>query len=266
MISGTLIKRVISEHKKGIFGWTLGIVALVAIQLGVYPTIRSSASDWSSLTDEFPDAIKEIFRMQDYASERGYLSTELLSFTVPFIVMGFGCTWGARVATEEEDTGTADIVLSLPLSRRHYIVSRILAAIYVMVGLMTAFSAAVLIGTRMLGFSIPISQYLSASFSLLSIGVLMMSVAVCVGSFTGKRTMALGLSMALAIALFVFYSLAPLVSFIDATTPFNPMQWTIGSQPLFNGTSLGYTASVVVTTVPLLLASVVFFERRDIAG
>lgn len=266
MISGTLIKRVISEHKKGIVGWTLGIVALVAIQLGVYPTIRSSASDWSSLTDEFPDAIKEIFRMQDYASERGYLSTELLSFTVPFIVMGFGCTWGARVATEEEDTGTADIVLSLPLSRRHYIVSRILAAIYVMVGLMTAFSAAVLIGTRMLGFSIPISQYLSASFSLLSIGVLMMSVAVCVGSFTGKRTMALGLSMALAIALFVFYSLAPLVSFIDATTPFNPMQWTIGSQPLFNGTSLGYTASVVVTTVPLFLASVVFFERRDIAG
>lgn len=266
MISTTLIKRVISEHKRGIFGWTLGIVTLVVIQLGVYPTIRSSASDWSSLTDEFPDAIKKIFRMQDYASERGYLSTELLSFTVPFIVMGFGCTWGARVATEEEDMGTADIVLSLPLSRRHYIVSRILAAVYAVVGLMTAFSASVLIGTRMLGFSIPISQYLSAFFSLFSSGILMMSVAVCVGSFTGKRTMALGLSMALAIALFVFYSLAPLVSFIDATTPFNPMQWTIGSQPLFNGTSVGYSVSVLATVLPLLFASVVFFERRDIAG
>lgn len=94
----------------------------------------------------------------------------------------------------------------------------------------------------------------------------MMSVAICVGSFTGKRTMALGLSMALAVALFVFYSLAPLVSFIDATTPFNPMQWTIGSQPLFNGTSLGYTALVIATTVPLVMASVFFFEHRDIAG
>ena len=78
--------------------------------------------------------------------------------------------------------------------------------------------------------------------------------------------MALGLSMALAIALFVFYSLAPLVSSIDATTPFNPMQWTIGSQPLFNGTSVGYTVSVFATVLPLLFASVVFFERRDIAG
>lgn len=266
MISRTLITRVLAEHKRGIFGWTLGIVVLVAIQLGVYPTIRSSASDWSALTDEFPDAIKEIFRLQDYASERGYLTTELLSFTVPFIVMGFGCTWGARVATEEEDMRTADIVLSLPLSRRHYIVSRIVAATYSVVGLMIAFSVSVVVGTRLLGFSIPIRQYLSASFSLLSIGLLMMSVAICVGSLTGKRTMALGLSMALAIALFVVYSLSPLVSFLDATTPFNPMQWTIGSQPLFNGTSVGYTAAIIATTLPLLFSSVLFFERRDISG
>ena len=266
MISKTLMRRVLVEHKRGIFGWTLGIVALVAIQLGVYPTIRSSASDWSALTDEFPDAIKEIFRLQDYASERGYLSAELLSFTVPFIVMGFGCTWGARVATEEEDMGTADIVMSLPLSRREYIVSRIAAAVSSVVGLMIAFSISVLIGTRLLGFSIPIGQYLSASFSLFSIGILLMAVAVCVGAITGKRTMALGLSMALAVALFVLYSLAPLVSFLDSTVSFNPMQWTIGSQPLFNGTSIGYSLAVFATTLPLLIASVVFFERRDISG
>jgi ABC-2 type transport system permease protein len=266
MISGTLIRRVLIEHRRGIFGWTCGIVALVAIQIGVYPTIRSSASDWSALTDQFPDAIKEIFRLQDYASERGYLSAELLSFTVPFIVMGFGCTWGARVATEEEDMGTADIVLSLPLSRRDYIVSRIVAAVYSLLGIMTAFSVSVLIGTRLLGFSIPMSQYLSAFFSLFSIGLLMMAVAVCVGSLTGKRTMALGLSMALAIALFVVYSLAPLVSFLDATVAFNPMQWTIGSQPLFNGTSIGYSLAVFAVTLPLLYLSIVLFERRDIAG
>lgn len=266
MISRALMRRVLTEHRRGIFGWTLGIVAIVAIQLGVYPTIRSSASDWSALTNEFPDAIKEIFRLQDYASERGYLSTELLSFTVPFIVMGLGCTWGARVATEEEDMGTADLIFSLPISRRSYLASRISTAIIVLVGVMSVFSLSVLVGTRVLGFSIPIHQYFAASLSLFCLGFLMMSVAICIGAYTGKRTMALGLSMALAIALFVFYSLAPLVSFIDSISSANPMQWTIGAQPLFNGISLGYTASVFSVAIPLIVLSLVLFERRDIAG
>ena len=266
MISFPLMKRVLIEHRRGISGWTLGIVALVTIQLAVYPTIRSSAGDWTSLTDAFPDAFKEIFRLQDYASERGYLSTELLSFTVPFIVMGLGCTWGARVATEEEDAGTADIVLSLPISRYNYIVTRIVAALVVMIVVMTVFFLSVLIGTRLLNFSIPIHQYFAASLSLFSLGVLMMSAAVCVGSVTGKRTMALGLSMAFAIALFVFYSLAPLVSIFDTVNPYNPMQWTLGAQPLFEGVSVGYTVNVYAGTSPILFIATILFDRRDISG
>lgn len=266
MISLPLMKRVLVEHRRGIFGWAFGLVALVAVQLGVYPTIRSSATDWTSLTDAFPDAFKEIFRLQDYASERGYLSTELLSFTVPFIVIGLGCTWGARVATEEEDAGTADIVLSLPVSRYSYILTRIATALLVMVGVMSIFLVSVLVGTRLLDFSIPINQYLAVTLSLFSLGVLMMSVAICVGALRGKRTMALGVSMALAIALFVFFSLAPLVSAIDTVNPFNPMQWTIGAQPLFEGVSFGYTASVYAITCPILFVAVILFNRRDISG
>lgn len=266
MFSPALILRVLREHRRGIIGWTLGIIALVCIQLGVYPTIRSSATDWSKLTDQFPDAIKKIFRMDDYASERGYLTTELLSFTLPFIVMGLGCTWGARLATEDEDMGTADIILSLPISRTRYITSRLISAFSVMVFSVSCFLITLLIGSRMLGLSIPISQYLSASFSLLSIGVLMMAIASAIGALSGKRTTALGVAMAIAIALFVLYSLGPLVKAIDKTTRFNPMQWTIGSRPLFVGTSLGYTACVMSLTVPFIVATYYFFRRRDIVG
>lgn len=266
MPNPTLIRRVLREHRRGIFGWTLGIVALVMIQLAVYPTIRSSAADWTQLTDQFPDAIKKIFRMDDYASERGYLTTELLSFTLPFIVMGLGCTWGARVATEDEDSGTADIMLALPLSRSEYISSRLIAASFVLLFAVICFFATLVIGTRILGLSIPINQYISATFSLFCIGGLMLIIAASIGAVTGKRTTALGISMAIAIALFVLYSLGPLVNIIDKTTKINPMQWTIGSRPLFDGTSVGYTACVVGLSLPFLLATYFYFNRRDISG
>jgi ABC-2 type transport system permease protein len=266
MVCWPIVRRTLRSHRRGIFGWTLGILALVIIQLAVYPTIRSSATDWSSLTDQFPDAFKKMFRMEDYASERGYLSTELLSFTLPFIVIGLGCTWGARLVTEEEELATADIMLSLPISRTTYITSRFIAAATVMVFALTVFTVALLIGTRWLGMSIPVHQYVSAAFSLLCIGLLMMTLAAALGAWIGKRSGALGISMATAIALFVLYSLGPLVDFLDKLIPYNPMQWTIGSAPLFDGTSLGYTVAIVAVIAPCVAATYVLFDRRDIVG
>ena len=266
MVCWPIVLRTLRSHRRGIFGWTLGILALVIIQLAVYPTIRSSATDWSSLTDQFPDAFKKMFRMEDYASERGYLSTELLSFTLPFIVIGLGCTWGALLVTVEEELATADIMLSLPISRTTYITSRFIAAATVMVFALTVFTVALLIGTRWLGMSIPVHQYVSAAFSLLCIGLLMMTLAAALGAWIGKRSGALGISMATAIALFVLYSLGPLVDFLDKLIPYNPMQWTIGSAPLFDGTSLGYTVAIVAVIAPCVAATYVLFDRRDIAG
>lgn len=266
MSVSTLIFRVLHQHRRGILGWTLGIVAIVAVQLGVYPTIRSSAGDWTKLTESFPDAIKQIFRIEDYTSERGYLSAELLSFTVPFIVMGFGCSWGARVGTEEEEMGTSDLILSLPISRRHYLVSRITASVLALGVLLSLFALALVIGSRILNFSIPLHLYASAALSLYLIGLLMMSIAIFIGAWKGKRTIALGLSMAFAIAAFVLYSLGPLVPFIDATMPYNPMQWTIGSQPLFDGTNPWSTLWAGGISFLFLVAAVDLFERRDLAG
>lgn len=266
MIASPLILRVLHHHRRGIFGWTLGIIAIVAVQLGVYPTVRSSASDWAALTESFPDAIKQIFRMEDYTSERGYLSAELMSFTVPFIVMGFGCSWGARVGTEEEEMGTSDLILSLPMSRREYLVSRIVASIIALGVLLGLFAVALVIGSRILEFSIPLHSYASAALSLFLIGFLMMSIAIFIGAWKGKRTIALGLSMAFAIAAFVLYSLGPLVSFIDATMPYNPMQWTIGSQPLSDGTSPWNTLWAGGSGLLFLIAAGLVFERRDLIG
>ncbi len=56
------------------------------------------------------------------------------------------------------------------------------------------------------------------------------------------------------------------VDFLDKTTPYNPMQWTIGSAPLFDGTSLGYTVAIVMLITPCVVATYGLFDRSDIAG
>jgi len=104
-----------------IVGWTAGVVGFVTVQMTVqmtvHPTIRSSSDDWESLTDTFPEPIREMLRMEDYTTPAGYIATELLSFLVPFVVMTLGASWGARSSTDEEEGGTADVLLTLAVSR-----------------------------------------------------------------------------------------------------------------------------------------------------
>lgn len=266
MFHKPLYKKSLRDHARGIIGWTSGIVAIVVIQLSVYPTVRDSSAGWSKVTDSFPEAFKEIFRMTDYTSEAGYLSTELLSFVVPFIFIGMGCSWGARIATEDEEKGAADIALGLPISRSSYLVTRMMSALTVLLIAGTAFFTSLSVGARMLEMSISLSRFAIASLCLTLLATLMLGIASSLGALSGRRSLALGVSMSVAIAAFIAYSLAPLVDFLDPATTFNPMQWTIGTQPLTQGLDVGYTVAIIVVSAAFFGSSFRFFERRDIAG
>lgn len=264
MILGPLLWKSLTDKVRSIASWTLGVIAIVTVQLSVYPTIRDSATEMGNIADAFPEAFQKIFRMQDYTSEVGYLNTELFSAVLPLIFLGVGMTWGARLTTEEEDEGTADLLFTLPISRFQYTLTRFLAAVIVLLIVGSALLVTLLIGARILDFSVAISTFATGAWVLFVLGLLFGSGAAFLGALTGRRAFALGTTVTLAIGFFVLYSLAPLVDVIDATMPFNPLQWTIGTQPLLEGFDWGYSLITIGLTAAFVAATFVLFERRDI--
>lgn len=259
-----LLFKSLTDHVRGIAAWALGVVAIIAVQLAVYPSIRDSQSEIGDIADAFPEAFQKMFRMQDYTSEIGYLSTELFTATLPLIFIAIAVTWGARCTTEEEDAKTADIFFSLPITRTSYTATRFAAIGTVLMIVSTALLVSLLIGTSILDFTIPLDRFLAGVWVLLTLGAVFASLAAAIGAITGRRGVALGITVTLAIGFFVLYSLAPLVESIDATTPFNPLQWTIGSQPLLDGFDLGYSIVTVVVTAVFVALTFLGFARRDI--
>lgn len=264
MFHSALFRKSLRDHIRGIIGWAVGVAGIIAIQMSVYPTVRSSAKDWSTLTDTFPEVFKKIFRMSDYTSETGYLATELLSFVIPFIFVGLGSSWGARITSEEEEGGTADILMSLPVTRRSIVFTRLCAASLVVASISVLMALSLAIGGRLLNLSIALRFYVATAVVLFLLGWMSMAIASAVGTFTGKRGVALGASLSIALLTFVLYSLAPLVGFLDDINPGNPFQWTIGSTPLSSGMSAGYSCLALFVTAIGVTATFVLFERRDI--
>ena len=259
-----LLTKTLRDHARGIAGWTAGIVTLIIVQLSVYPTVRDATSGVANFADAFPEAFKKIFRMEDYGSAIGYLSTELFSATLPLIFIAVGVTWGARVATDEIEAGTADILLSLPISRRRFLVTRILAETLVILFLSALLGTTLLIGTPIVDMSVATTRVIAAAWSTGLTGLVFGSIGVLVGALSGRRSMSLGVSLAVAIAAFVVYSLAPLVGFMEDINPFNPMQWTVRTKSLKRGLDVGYGITSLTFIAVMMSAAVVVFERRDI--
>ena len=261
-----LVVKSLRDHLRSIIGWCTGILLLIVVQLSVYPSIRDTQTDWAKLAESFPEALRKIFRMDDYTTAAGYLSTELMSFTVPFIFIALGAAWGARIATEDQENGTADLVLSLPISRAEYVASRFVAALTVMVAASATFVTSLLIGARLVDMDVAVSRFVAGGIVLLGLGTLMMTVAAAVGAATGRRGASFGITMSVGVALFVQYSLGALVEFVDRFTAYNPMQWAIGSDPFRGGLDRGYLGLTVALMVPFAWATFRSFSRRDIAG
>jgi ABC-2 type transport system permease protein len=259
-----LLRKTLRDHTRGIVGWVSGIVALIAVQLSVYPTVRDTTSRVTDFADAFPEAFKKIFRMEEYGTAIGYLSTELFSATLPLIFIAVGVTWGARVATDEIEAGTADILLSLPISRRRFIATRIATETIVLALLGLVLWLALVIGTPIVDMSVPVARLAAAAWTTVLTGLSFGSVGIFVGAWSGRRSMGLGISLTVAIAAFVVYSLAPLVGFMDDINPFNPMQWTVGAESLKNGLAVGYSLIAITFAVVLMSAAVFVFDRRDI--
>lgn len=260
----TLLLRVLRDRRKGLIGWVTGILALVALQISVYPTIRNSQQGWSELTQQFPDALQQILRMTDYTSPTGYLSTELFSFTLPLIFVSIGATWGSRAAAEEEETGTADLLLSLPVSRNAVLGTRVTGVLLTLALMATVVVAALTAGTRAVDMQVPTVRIIQGAVALLLLSSVFGSLATAIGCITGRRGTSLAVSLTAGLAFFVLYSLAPLVHAMDNMLWANPFQWTLGAQPLVRGLPARYCLAAGMTSAALLLVARAAFVRRDI--
>lgn len=252
------------DHWRAIAGWAAGLAALSAMQLAVYPSVRESSAGMSQLIDSFPSALKTMFRMTDYTSGPGYLGAEMFSIFVPFVFVGLGASWGSGATAAEEERGTADLLLSLPVSRDRVLLAKLAAIVSAIAGLAVFFWAILLAGCRSINLHVGTAELLGACVAVALLGCLYAGVGLAAGALTGRRSVALGVAIGLALAGFLLYSLGPLVDALKPWLKVTPFQWALGNEPLRNGISPTYAALLIGTSCATYVVAVVAFRRRDI--
>jgi ABC-2 type transport system permease protein len=188
----------------------------------------------------------------------------MFSVLVPFVFVGLGASWGAGATASEEERGTADLLLTLPVSRDRVLLSKLVAMVTAIGALALLLWGILLIGARSAGLDIGTSELLSGCLAVAMLGCLYAGVGLLAGALTGRRAVALGVAVGLAVAAFLLYSLGPLVSGLEPWLRVTPFQWALGNEPLRNGLSLGYAGLLAGFPVGLYFSATFAFRHRDI--
>ena len=259
-----IVRKTLRDRWRSTTAWAVGLLSIISLQLYIYPTVANSSDAMTQYIDAFPEALKTIFRIEDYVSGPGFLGTELFSLMIPLIFISLAASRGSSAIAGEVEAGTADIIFALPISRSKILASKLFAMVLEIAALSMLAVASIAIGASIVDLEISTISLITATSSSGLMGLVFGSIALFAGSFTGKRSIATGLAITFAIAALLFYSLAPIVNTFDYLTPFNPMDWAINGNPLANGVSAFAFVKLTSAFAGFSALAIFLFRKRDI--
>ena len=116
-------ERALVDRRRGLLGWSLGIAAYVALIVAFYPSIRDN-EDFNRAYESYPETFKAFFggaETFDLTSASSFLNAQLFSLMVPLVLVIFAIGFGAATLAAEDATGTLELLLSNPVSRRRIV-------------------------------------------------------------------------------------------------------------------------------------------------
>lgn len=247
--------------------WGVGLAAMALLVVIMVPLFNMQ--DMAKLLESFPPVILamigvgkelEIFATNEGFVAIGFFGKSALIFAVYPVVMGM------RVTANEEDSGTMDVLLSLPVERARVVIEKFLAYGVSCIGVVLLIYLGLHLGVFLGGVELDVLRLAEVTFYLIPLMVFIMAATVLIAVLVRRRTVALGIVTAFVIASYMLQTIglaaegtvAESIGVVSFLTYYN------AGDILSQGFIWPHIAGFVIVSGALLIASLYGYERRDI--
>jgi ABC-2 type transport system permease protein len=171
--------------------------------------------------------------------------------------------YGASCMAGQDEEGTLALAAILPISRQSLALQKVGALVVQALLLAIVTMVCVVVG-RQFDLPIPLPHLAGLSLGVALLGVDFGLCALAIGSITGNRGTALGVTAVLAAASYLVSSLAPVIGWIRPARYSSLFYWSVGNQQLANGLSVVSVVVLVSIGAALTLTVVAGFRRLDL--
>ncbi|HSC49724.1 MAG TPA: ABC transporter permease subunit [Gaiellaceae bacterium] len=262
-MAAELLRRGLSDHRRALAGWCIGIVGYCILVASIYPSIKGF-SGFEQLVQQYPTALKSLFSIGgDITTGAGFLDTELFSLMLPLLVLTLAIGSGARTFAGEEETGRLELVLAYPLRRRNAVLAKAAALAAEVAAVCFAGFVALAALDGIVGLGLDFGHLAEALLGIGALGLLYGWLAVAVGAAWPSKLLALGVPAGYAAAAYLVGGLHSLAGWLDPLRVLSPF-WLVGQSPLQNGFDAWGVLAVTLAAVAALAAGALLVERRDL--
>jgi ABC-2 type transport system permease protein len=218
--------------------WALGVVAFVALT-GLDPGTVLSAPI-------------------------GYLNSQYFATVLPAVYLMFGIGIAAWTVAGDEESGTLELLLANPVSRVRVALARAAGVVVLLAILALASVAALAVLAPRLTNGLGLAQMAAATVATALLALTFASVTFLVGAASGRRSLAISASAALAVAGFVIEGVAAQVEVLQPIRAISPWHWALGADPLRNGLTWQSGLLPLGVSLLLLLSGAFVLGQRDL--
>jgi ABC-2 type transport system permease protein len=261
----TVVRKHLSDNRRGSLGWALAITAIAAMYSAMWP-IMGGSSGLATAVTSLPKSMRDAFHLEDYGTAPGYFGSTVFGLLVPILLAVFAIAAGTRAIAGDEEAGTLDLVMAHPVTRVRLAVSRylsVLVAIMLVGVVLLLVELAIRIPAK---FGVITMANLAAmSFQLTLLGFCFASIAFGIGAYTGRRMYAIVGGAYVAVATYLCDSFLPQINALHWIEYFSPFYWYLGGEPLVNGIQWTHCALLVGLSLYSAALGIWGFNRRDLA-
>jgi ABC-2 type transport system permease protein len=259
--------KTIRDQRRGLVGWSIGLVAMAAYTVGLYPTVRENAADFAKVFERVPQGLRAVLagNISEFDSPEGYLSAQFFTLMVPLLFTIFAIRAGSSAIAGEERDGTMDLLLSAPIRRRRLVAEKAAAMLVATTTVGLAFWGAMVVGSAAVGMDISPLRLGAATGSAVLLALAFGSLALAIGAGTGERGPAVAGATAVAVATYLINSLSRLVDALEPWRLVSPFYYYGASEPLRKGLDPLHAGTLATLIVTLPVVAALLFDRRDVA-
>jgi ABC-2 type transport system permease protein len=151
------------------------------------------------------------------------------------------------------------------VSRTRIVLEKTLALVAEIAGLGAVLWLALWVGALLADMDISAGRLAAATVTAVLLAIAYGTIAILLGAATGRRTVAIGLTAAAAVAAYLVNGLAPLVHALEVPQKLSPFYHYAAGDPLRQGLSLTHVGVLVAIAVVTTALAPYFFSRRDVA-
>jgi ABC-2 type transport system permease protein len=260
----TVVRKELRDQRRGLLGWGGGLALMVLMYASFWPSVRDNAGQFESYLENLPEAMRNIIGELSLGTPVGYLQSELFSFLGPALILVYAIGAGARSIAGEEELATMDLLAAAPVSRRRIVVEKFVAMSATAVGIgVILWVALVTIGPAF-GLDVSAWNVAAATLQLVLLGIAFGAVALLLGAWLGRKSLAIAVTSALAVATFLLDAFAPAVEGLAWAEKVTPFHYYGDGPPLRDGLQVVNALVLVGLAAAGLLVSILTFDRRDI--